>query len=111
MTNTERTAKAVIPPYRYVQDDASLADLMEELSGVDRYGIDTEFVRERTYFARLALVQISWASGIALVDPEQVDIALLRPLIDGHGLAILHASDQDLEVLDRACGATPKKIF
>ena len=46
------------------------------------YGIDTEFHRERTYYPRLALLQISWPSGIALVDPLAVDVAPLRAILD-----------------------------
>lgn len=75
------------------------------------YGIDTEFHRERTYYPRLALLQISWPSGIALVDPLAVDVAPLRAILEGPGLAIVHASDQDLEVLERACSALPRAMF
>lgn len=105
------TERAVIGPYRYVDNEKAMAQLIDELSSCDRYGIDTEFVRERTYYARLALVQISWADNIAIVDPEQVDPAGLAPILSGPALAIVHAADQDLEVLERSCGAVPKVMF
>ena len=58
---TSTAPSAEIPAYRMVEDDRGLDALIEELVGEARYGIDTEFVRERTYFARLALMQISWS--------------------------------------------------
>jgi ribonuclease D len=79
--------------------------------GVSRYGIDTEFLRERTYYARLALLQVAWEDGIALIDPTTVDVARFAPVLSGKGLTILHAADQDLEVLERTCGVVPDAIF
>ncbi|MGH9282544.1 MAG: ribonuclease D, partial [Acidimicrobiales bacterium] len=65
---------------------------------MDVYGIDTEFHRERTYFPHLDLIQVAWAGGVALVDPLAVSLAPLAAVLDGPGLAVLHAADQDLEV-------------
>ncbi len=96
---------------RYVADAATLAALVGELSGVDEYALDTEFLRERTYFARLALLQVAWPGGAALVDPLAIDVAPFAAVLRGPGLAVLHAADQDLEVLERACGATPSRLF
>lgn len=75
------------------------------------YGVDTEFHRERTYFPHLALVQLAWPAGVALVDPLAVDVAALSPLLGGPGLAVAHASEQDLEVLDLACSRVPARLF
>jgi ribonuclease D len=46
-----------------------------------------------------------------LLDPLAVDVAPLASIFAGDGLAVLHAADQDLEVLERACGAVPSRIF
>ncbi len=97
--------------HRWVDTPASLAALIDELSTQNVYALDTEFHRERTYYARLALVQVSWEGGIALVDPLAVDVAPLRHVLEGPGLGVLHAADQDLEVLERACGAVPSRLF
>lgn len=47
-------------PHRWIADDAAFASLVDTLASVDAYGLDTEFHRERTYHARLALLQLSW---------------------------------------------------
>jgi ribonuclease D len=48
---------------------------------------------------------------VALVDPYRVDLAALRRVFDGPGLAVAHAAEQDLEVLELACGAKPGRLF
>ncbi|MGE0880577.1 MAG: ribonuclease D [Acidimicrobiia bacterium] len=98
-------------PYRWIDRDADFEALVDELADEPRYAIDTEFHRERTYFAKLALVQIAWEGGIALVDPLTVDISYLAKLLNGPGLAVFHAAQQDLEVLARACGTVPAHLF
>jgi ribonuclease D len=97
--------------WRLIEDEASYSELLEELASEPAYAIDTEFHRERTYYPHLALVQIGWAGGIALVDPLAVDVQPLGDLFERGALAVLHAADQDLEVLERACGRTPVQIF
>jgi ribonuclease D len=96
---------------RLVDDQAGLRQLVAELLRADRYGIDTEFHRERSYFPHLALLQVAWPGGIALVDPLAIDVAPLAEVFAGPGLAVLHAADQDLEVLERACGRVPARLF
>jgi ribonuclease D len=94
-----------------IETEEALADVVETLSSVDRFGIDTEFHRERTYYPRLALVQIAWEDGLVLLDPLAVDVSSLAKAFSSGPLVILHAADQDLEVLQRACGRLPEQIF
>ena len=82
-----------------------LESLCAELSGEEYYALDTEFHTERTYFPQLALIQLAWAGHVALVDPLAVDPAPLARLFSGPGIAVAHAADQDLDVLDTACGS------
>ncbi len=96
---------------RWVDTEQGLAALVSELRAEQRYALDTEFHRERTYYPHLALVQVGWSGGIALVDPLAVDISPLAGVLRGDGTAVLHASEQDLEVLERACGSAPRRIF
>ena len=75
------------------------------------YGFDTEFHREKSYFAHLALLQISWPGGLAVVDPLATDIAPFKRVLEGPGTAICHAAEQDLQVLDHSCGSIPARLF
>jgi len=85
--------------------------LVEQLGEEVLYAFDTEFHRERTYYPLLALLQIAWAGGVALIDPLVVDITPLAAVFRGPGVAVAHAADQDLEVLERSCGAIPRRLF
>jgi ribonuclease D len=100
-----------VAEYRVVEHDRDLSDLVERGRDQPRYAIDTEFHRERTYFPQLALVQLAWPGELVIVDPLAVDISRLAPLLEGPGLAVLHAADQDLEVLTQACGVLPHRIW
>ncbi len=96
---------------------AALDSLIERLLLADRYALDTEFHRERTYWPRLALLQVAWPAGpsgpagVALIDPLAVDVAPLAQVLAGPGTMVAHAAEQDLEVLERACGRTPSRLF
>ena len=94
-----------------MDDKGRFQDLVDQLLEVPAYAVDTEFHRERTYYAHLALVQIAWPGGLALVDPLAVDIGPLAAVLEGEGTAVLHAADQDLEVLLRACAVLPRRLF
>ena len=95
----------------WVDGPEALARLVGELVEAEAYAVDTEFHRERTYYPHLDLVQIAWDGGLALVDPLAVDLAPLAQVLDGPGLAVLHAADQDLEVLRASCGTVPSRLF
>ena len=101
------------PPdaWRFVDDGEGFSAVLKEVSTADAYAIDTEFHREKSYYPHLALLQLAWRDGIALIDPLAVDVAPLGSIFEGDGVAVLHAADQDLEVLERACGGIPKTIF
>ncbi len=98
-------------PHDLVTTGAGLASVVDELRDQPAYALDTEFHRERTYYPKLALVQLAWRDGLALVDPLAVDLAPLVEVLDGPGTAVLHAADQDLEVLELACGTVPSTLF
>jgi len=97
--------------HRLVDTDGGFAEVVATLRDEPAYAVDTEFHREKTYFPKLALVQIAWRDGLALIDPLAVDISGLAEILDGPGVAVLHACDQDLEVLDLTCGTVPSRLF
>ena len=95
----------------WVESKEALRDLLVRIADEPRYGLDTEFHGEKSYWPRLALIQISWPSGVALIDPLAVDPAPLAELLGGPGTMIAHASEQDLSILERACGRGPARLY
>lgn len=97
--------------HQLISDTAALTALVERVVSSERYAIDTEFHRERTYYPQLALIQIEVGGEIFLVDPLAIDPRELRPMFESDSLAILHAARQDLEVLENASGVPPSRVF
>jgi len=85
--------------------------LCDAVSGEEFYALDTEFHTERTYWPKLALIQVAWRDEVALVDPLAVDPTPLRRIFEGPGTAVAHAAGQDLDILRTACGVAPTRIF
>lgn len=96
---------------RWIDDDQSLAELISILVDEPAYGLDTEFMSERTYWPQLCLVQVSWAKGVALVDPLACDVRALEEVLRAPATMITHAGASDLPILDRAIGARPSALF
>jgi ribonuclease D len=96
---------------RWIAEAAELADVVEILAGVESFALDTEFHRERTYYPQLALLQVAWPGGIALIDPLSLDLTPLARCFSARTTVVAHAAAQDLEVLDRACGTIPATVF
>jgi ribonuclease D len=94
-----------------VDDQAGLISIVKELSNSDIYAIDTEFHREKTYFAKLALIQLRWSDRLAIIDPLNLDLSVLSKIFHSNSVAVFHAGSQDLEILHRAAGAVPRSIF
>ncbi|MFA9564610.1 MAG: ribonuclease D [Acidimicrobiales bacterium] len=94
-----------------VDNEPDLLAVVDQLNDEPVYAVDTEFHRERTYYPKVALVQLAFADRLVIVDPMAVDIAPLGHVFAGEGLAVLHAAAQDLEVFDRSCGVVPNTIF
>jgi ribonuclease D len=97
--------------HEWIADQRGLTEVVDALRVVDAYALDTEFHRERTYFPKIALLQLAWDDRVVLVDPLEVDLAPLAEILDGPATAVLHAAGQDLEVLLRACGTVPRHLF
>lgn len=89
-----------------ITETPELAALVARIEAAEAIGLDTEFLRERTYRAELCLVQIATADLAACVDPlARPDLAPLgRLLSEGSAVKVMHASRQDLEVLHPAVG-------
>lgn len=96
---------------RWVDRTDELEALVDELLAEPRYALDTEFHRERTYYPKLALVQVAWSGGLALIDPLAADVSGLARLFASDVLVVIHAAQQDLDVLSHAVGAVPTRMY
>ncbi|MCU1430499.1 MAG: Ribonuclease [Actinomycetia bacterium] len=96
---------------QWIDDTNALRALLTQRTSEPAYALDTEFHGERTYWPRLALVQIAWPDDVALVDPFALDARALCDLIGSPATMVAHAADQDLAILDRLCGKAPAALF
>jgi ribonuclease D len=95
-----------------ITTSAGLDELVARLESASRLGLDTEFLRERTYRAELCLIQVSDRDATVCVDPLQIgDLAPIAQLLTApHLLKIMHASRQDIEVL-HPLGGIVRPVF
>ncbi|HEX6422697.1 MAG TPA: ribonuclease D [Acidimicrobiales bacterium] len=93
-----------------MDDQRDVDAFVEAAMAADVVALDTEFHRERTYYAHLALLQIAADDDLVLVDPMAVDVRPLRALLDSDVVFVMHAASQDLEILERACGTGPRRL-
>ena len=92
----------------------ALAELCGELAGSEWLAVDTEFIRERSYYPRLCLIQVSNGERAACVDPLALGEAIapfLELLFDGSILKVFHAARQDLEIFWHDWGRFPLPLF
>ncbi len=97
----------------YVTTEEQLLALCESLKGAEVLALDTEFVREKTYFHRLGLIQVASDGICAAIDP--IAVPVLDPFLDlirdTRVLKVFHAGRQDLEILNRLAGEALRPIF
>lgn len=97
----------------YIDTPAGLARLCERLQGQPWIAADTEFLREKTYYPLLCLIQVAVPGLSACVDPlrlERLD-PLLDVLYERATLKVFHACIQDLEIFYQLRGAIPGPVF
>jgi ribonuclease D len=96
----------------WIDDPADLAARLR--AAPPRVGLDTEFVRERTWWPKLALVQVALEGGdVLLVDAlaPGMNAALAPMLADPAVLKVMHSASEDLVALQHACGVVPAPLF
>lgn len=96
-----------------ITNDAALARACNRWGQASEIGLDTEFVRERTYYPRPGLIQVADRLGVLLVDPLAVSnfAPLAKVLVDPAITKLAHACDEDLDVLELVTGVTPVNVF
>ncbi len=107
------TAKTAAELPQILCTDKDLSTAAEHWNNIAVMAIDTEFVRERTYFAALGLIQISDGITVWLLDPLKItDFQPLKDLFTNPEiLKILHSPSEDLEILLQYFGCLPEPMF
>lgn len=101
-------------PVPVLTDTDALAAFCEEARAEAYVTVDTEFIRDKTYWPKLCLVQVATARAAVCIDPlsEGIDLAPLHALLDDASvLKVFHAARQDLEIFYHATGRVPAPIF
>jgi ribonuclease D len=96
-----------------VTEVAELARLCEIWRAAPVLGIDTEFVRTRTFHARLGLVQVADHEGVYLIDTVAIeDLDVLGELLDAHeGRHVFHSCSEDVGIFLHRFGRAPRGLF
>lgn len=98
-----------------ITDSKRLAELCERLARSPFVAVDTEFMRENTYYPDLCLVQLADANEAAAVDPKAdgLDMTPLLELLCNNEevLKVFHAGGQDIEIFFNLTGKTPHPMF
>ena len=97
----------------YIATQGELEDFCCEAAGERVIAVDTEFLREKTYYPKLCLVQVRAGEKIAAIDPILIgDLApLARIFEDPEVTKVFHACSQDLEVIQSGMGCTCRSVF
>lgn len=96
-----------------IDDDSQLKAFVKRCCTSPYMAIDTEFLREKTYYARLCLIQVAIEGEVAIIDPFAIqDITLLNDALTSPDVVkIFHASSQDIEILYHETGVVPRPVF
>jgi ribonuclease D len=97
-----------MPDYLFVDHPDNISG---KITGYTQLGVDTEFMREKTYFAQLCLIQISTPDAIFCVDPlvENGQADFWQQLLASRW--VVHSARQDIEVVYQTAGDMPREIF
>lgn len=100
-------------PIRYVEDPTSLQEAISACRNVSVVSIDTEFMRSRTYYPIVGLIQVYDGTTSWLIDPVAIDdISPVSALLeDENVLKVFHACSEDLEVFECSLGTLPRPLF
>ena len=100
-------------PNFLINTDIKLQNIVDELEKSSVIGLDTEFIRESTYFPQLALLQLSDSNNTYCIDILAINnkVLISNLLLNNKVKKIIHASKQDLEVLNHYYNCYPQNIF
>ena len=98
-----------------ISDSTTLADFCKRMAKASFIAVDTEFMRENTFWPELCLIQVADENEAAAIDPMAAGIDL-KPLLDlmtenEDVLKVFHAGGQDIEIVHNLTGKTPHPLF
>jgi ribonuclease D len=97
-----------------ITETEALATLCQRMSTAEFVTVDTEFMREKTYWPKLCLVQVAGPDEAAIIDAlaPGLDLApLMALMVDPKVLKVFHAARQDIEIFYHLSGKIPTPIF
>lgn len=100
-------------PIQYITTTEQLAKLCDQISKESWIALDTEFLREKTYYPKFCLLQIAAPEWVACIDPlalPELD-TLFHAIYDPKIVKIFHSCRQDLEIFYQLTGKVPEPIF
>src|ERR1700753_1549316 len=99
---------------RMVETTADLQALTAELAAAPYLALDTEFMRDQTYWPKLCLIQIAIPGAEAIIDPlaDGIDLQPFYDLLKRTDIVkVLHAARQDIEIFAQQGGVIPEPLF
>lgn len=99
--------------FEVINTTQELQAFVQKISDAKWLAIDTEFLREKTYYAKLCLIQVEADGHRACIDPLSIeDLSAFSDLMHNQSIIkVLHAAHQDLEILLQITGNMPSPIF
>ncbi|MEC8728772.1 MAG: ribonuclease D, partial [Pseudomonadota bacterium] len=97
-----------------VSDNKTLADICTRFAGYSHIAVDTEFLRETTYYSKLCLIQMASADEAVAIDPlaEGIDLTPFYSLLSHPDVVkVFHAGKQDFEIFFHQMEALPAPIY
>ena len=97
----------------YIDSQVELEAFIERARSSSLLAIDTEFLREKTYYPKLCLMQMATDDERVIIDPFEVDdLGVLRDLLEDDAIVkVFHAGHQDIEILLYDIGCVPHPLF
>ena len=99
--------------FQYIDTEQALTDYLEATRDANWVIIDTEFIREKTYFPKLCLIQLATEDTLACIDPLAIQdlSAFFEWVQQPEMVKVFHAAWQDLEIMHYLSGNVPTPIF
>lgn len=100
-------------PYHWIDTNEQLAEVCLKARQVNAVALDTEFIRTRTYYPILGLIQLFDGNQVSLIDPTQISdfSPFVQLLADKNVVKVLHACGEDLEVFEHQFKQLPEPML